>query len=239
MDIKSVKITYTGNVINAKGEDVTTLEKTYLVGKDDVSNGTTSIYGVLNDNFNVYLPKDISATKTFKFTTVDGQEINVTTSPYVYKVDKEGKETFNWKYIGISNHTTNRGFGRVMKDSFETFGEYSIALYKALGQIFTKQGFEQLGGPIAIVQQQMTFSNQGFGQFLLFWGLISINLAIINLLPFPGLDGWHFLVVIVEGITRKEISQKFKAIMSTIGMILLFGLMIAITFKDVFRLFIK
>ena len=124
-----------------------------------------------------------------------------------------------------------------MNHSFSTFGEYSIAIYKALGQIFTKDGFNQMGGPIAIVQQQMLFSSQGFGQFLLFWGLISINLAVINLLPFPGLDGWHFLVVIVEGITRKEINPKVKAIMSTIGMVLLFGLMIAITFKDIFRLF--
>ena len=83
----------------------------------------------------------------------------------------------------------------------------------------------------------MQISQLGFGYFLYFWGLISCNLAIFNLLPFPGLDGWHFLVLIIEGITKKDINPKVKAIMSTIGMLLLFGLMIAVTLKDVIKLF--
>ena len=73
--------------------------------------------------------------------------------------------------------------------------------------------------------------------FIYLWGAISVNLAIFNLLPFPGLDGWHLLVVIVEGITKKEIPEKVKNIVSTIGLILLFGLMIFIMGRDIIRLF--
>mgnify|MGYP006373610609 FL=1 len=65
------------------------------------------------------------------------------------------------------------------------------------------------------------------------WGIISVNLAIMNLLPFPGLDGWQILVTTVEGVTRKEIPQKVKGIMSTIGLILLIGLSIALIIKDI------
>ena len=55
----------------------------------------------------------------------------------------------------------------------------------------------------------------------------------MNLLPFPGLDGWQILVTTVEGVTRKEIPQKVKGIMSTIGLILLIGLSIALIIKDI------
>ena len=64
-------------------------------------------------------------------------------------------------------------------------------------------------------------------------GLISINLAFFNLLPFPGLDGWQLLVTVIEGVSRKKVPQKVQGIVSTICLVLLFGLMIFIAVKDV------
>ena len=92
---------------------------------------------------------------------------------------------------------------------------------------------------ISIFGAQQQMMSMGFSYVIYLWALISINLGIMNLLPFPGLDGWHFLVIIVEAITRRELPKKFKNIMSTIGMILLFGLMILVTCKDIIGLFIK
>ena len=242
-DISKIEIKYNGNIakivneqeVIVKGDDLNHVY-TITAGTKDLSTPGGAAAFLLEEGNNYY-PKDDSATKTYVFYTVDGRTKEVVRSPYASSKNTEtGEIGYSWQLIGISSHGRGRTFGEVMNHSFSTFGEYSIEIYKALGQLFTKDGFNQMGGPIAIVQQQMLFSSQGFGQFLLFWGLISINLAVINLLPFPGLDGWHFLVVIVEGITRKEINPKVKAIMSTIGMILLFGLMIAITFKDIFKL---
>ena len=65
--------------------------------------------------------------------------------------------------------------------------------------------------------------------------MVSVNLAIVNLFPFPGLDGWQLLVLIVEGISKKKIPDKVKNIVSLVGLILLFGLMILLVFKDVFK----
>ncbi len=59
----------------------------------------------------------------------------------------------------------------------------------------------------------------------------------MNLLPFPGLDGWQFLVTIVEGVAHKEIPPKVKNTVSAIGIMLLFVLMIVIVFKDIFTVF--
>ena len=77
----------------------------------------------------------------------------------------------------------------------------------------------------------------GFGTFLFYWGLISVNLGIINLLPFPGLDGWHLLVIAIEGIFRKEIPAKVKNVVSAVGVLILFALMILIVAKDIIGLF--
>ena len=80
------------------------------------------------------------------------------------------------------------------------------------------------------------YTQYTFSTYLFFWGLISINLAIFNLLPFPGLDGWQLLVTAIEGITRKKIPAKLKGIMSIIGIALLFGLMLVIIVLDILRI---
>ena len=69
------------------------------------------------------------------------------------------------------------------------------------------------------------------------WAFISVNLAVFNLLPFPGLDGWQLLVTFVEAATRKKIPDKVKNIVSLIGLGLLLLLMGALVVKDVARYF--
>ena len=78
-----------------------------------------------------------------------------------------------------------------------------------------------------------TLEQNGFGLFIFYWAMISVNLGIVNLLPFPGLDGWQFIVTIVEGVAHKEIPPKVKNTVSAIGIMLLFALMILIVIKDI------
>ena len=74
----------------------------------------------------------------------------------------------------------------------------------------------------------------GLSIFLQLWGLISVNLAIFNLLPFPGLDGWQLLVTCIEGVSKKKVPSKFKIIATYIGYALLMLLAIVLLFKDIF-----
>ena len=81
-------------------------------------------------------------------------------------------------------------------------------------------------------------SYMGWGKtFFYYGGLVSLNLAIFNLLPFPGLDGWGLFVTVIEKIFKKKIPQKAKAIVSYVGFGLLMLLAIFITVKDVINLF--
>jgi regulator of sigma E protease len=77
----------------------------------------------------------------------------------------------------------------------------------------------------------------GFTNLLTFTALISLNLAVINLIPFPALDGGRLLFVAIEGITRRRINVKFVNILNVVGFALLMLLMISVTVSDVVKLF--
>ena len=70
-----------------------------------------------------------------------------------------------------------------------------------------------------------------------FYGLISINLAFLNILPVPGLDGGHIFIILIETIIRRPLSLKSRMVIQQIGMVLLLGLMFTVMFNDIGRLF--
>jgi regulator of sigma E protease len=72
--------------------------------------------------------------------------------------------------------------------------------------------------------------------FFVYGGFLSLNLAIFNLLPFPGLDGWQLFVTFVEGVFRKKIPEKVKNAVSFIGLALLMILSVFLIVKDTFSL---
>ena len=121
-------------------------------------------------------------------------------------------------------------------NTFADYGSAAGAVFKGLKILFTG-GIRNMSGIVGIYDASASLYTQyTFSTYLFFWGLISVNLAIFNLLPFPGLDGWQLLVTAIEGITRKKLPTKFKTIMSIIGLVILFALMAVIIVLDVLRL---
>lgn len=142
--------------------------------------------------------------------------------------------------IGLGSYIDSyrNTFARATQKTFTEFGESSVLIFKTLGGLFVGQNWDQVGGPVKIFTESTTMlENYGATYFIRLWAIISVNLAIFNLIPFPGLDGWHLLVLAIEGISRKKLPEKAKTIASLVGMVLLFGLMIAIVVKDVIGLF--
>ncbi len=95
---------------------------------------------------------------------------------------------------------------------------------------------ESIGGPIMLAQMVHSSAQSGFFDLLSMVAMISINLAIINLLPIPVLDGGHILFLGLEMIFRRPLSEKWKAISMRIGIMLLLMLMALAIFNDVRRL---
>jgi regulator of sigma E protease len=114
----------------------------------------------------------------------------------------------------------------------------SIELFKFLSSaVVGKANFNQVAGPVGLVGHVGDAAKFGFTNLLSFTAMISLNLAIINLIPFPALDGGRLLVVAIEGITRKQINVKFVNTLNIIGFALLMLLMISVTVSDIVKLF--
>jgi len=77
----------------------------------------------------------------------------------------------------------------------------------------------------------------GMATLLFLMAMISVNLAVINILPIPGLDGGHLMVIGIESIIRRQLSVKAKIAIQKVGMAFLLILMITVIFNDIGRLF--
>jgi len=93
--------------------------------------------------------------------------------------------------------------------------------------------FSQVSGPVGIVKAVGQAAELGFANLLLFTALISINLAMINILPFPALDGGRLLFIVIESIIRRPIPLKVQNIFNVVGFALLMLLMVVVTFHDI------
>ncbi len=98
------------------------------------------------------------------------------------------------------------------------------------GEIPVQKG---IAGPIRIAKFATQSANIGLTAFLGFMAILSISLAFLNILPFPGLDGGHLLILTIEGIIRRELSYRVKIAIQQAGIIILIILMIFVLYNDI------
>lgn len=114
----------------------------------------------------------------------------------------------------------------------------TIGLFEFFGKLFTgRANFEEVAGPVGIVSLVDKAADNGLNDVLFLTAIISINLAILNLLPIPALDGGRLVVVGIEAIRRKDLDHTKVSIVNLVGFLLLIGLMILLTFHDIRNLF--
>lgn len=115
--------------------------------------------------------------------------------------------------------------------------ETAIGLYTFVVNIFQgTANFGDVAGPVGIAGIVGNAAALGFTYLLMITALISVNLGVINLIPFPALDGGRVLFVLFEGIFRRRIPARFTNVVNTVGFVLLMVLMVAVTWKDVAKL---
>ena len=98
----------------------------------------------------------------------------------------------------------------------------------AFGKVF--------GGPVKIAQFAVRSADNGILSFIYFLAMLSLSLAIINILPFPVLDGGHLVMIIIEGVTKREIPIKVKIAIQNVGFVILMLLMAFIIYNDIINL---
>lgn len=184
--------------------------------------------------------------------TIDGGNVtilyerdneNLTSNPYeVYSNELLSSQGYAsaYKQIGISAERTVKFFPCLL-NGLKYFWSSATIIFSTLGLLITSKevGVSDLGGFITILNQTATYASGGFTSLLYFVGLLSVNLAILNLLPIPALDGGRILFILVEGVTGKKVNPKVETIIENIVFWLLMAFIGYVLIQDVFRLVIQ
>jgi regulator of sigma E protease len=110
-----------------------------------------------------------------------------------------------------------------------------IDLYLTLRNLFTRQlSYENLHGPLGIISVAYNVAQQGVAEMCLFLGILSANLAVLNFLPIPVLDGGHMVFLIWEAVTRKRPSERVQIAATYFGMAFVLCLAILVFYLDIF-----
>ncbi len=118
------------------------------------------------------------------------------------------------------------------------FKQVAVGLGTFLTQaVRGRADFSQVSGPVGIVGLVGDAAAFGLAYFFGFVAFISLNLAVINLIPFPALDGGRVLFVIIEAIIRRPIKPIVANAINSIGFFILIGLMLIITYRDIMKFF--
>ena len=160
------------------------------------------------------------------------QELTVSVTPHYDASQQRG-------YIGIVNAYTSTypGFFQSISMAFERTGMIVVMMLDALYRIILELSGSELAGPIGVAQMAGEVAEMGIVPLLNFAALLSLNLAIINLLPVPALDGGHFLTLCVEAVRGKPLSPKVMHYIQNAGVGLIILLMLLAMKNDVVRIF--
>ena len=121
-------------------------------------------------------------------------------------------------------------------DGVRNTGRMTVMMYDTLRQLFTGEvSVKELSGPVGIVYAVSETAKSGIIYVIYLAALLSLNLAIINMLPLPALDGGRLLFLVIRKITGKRVTDEMEGKIHFIGIMLLFMLMIYVTFNDVIR----
>ena len=172
------------------------------------------------------------------------QEVTVTIGRGTEVIEKRVKSDTGGK-IGVILGTAYNGPIRIREMGFgESFGE-SISqvqnvvggIFGMIGKLFSGQARlkDSVGGPVAIADFAKEAFTLGMDKFLYLLGLLSISLAVMNILPVPALDGGHLVFIIVEAIIRREVPVKVRMVFQQAGFVLLLIFMAYVIFNDIAR----
>ena len=181
---------------------------------------------------------------------VDAIRPNHGTVPMTMQVDRAGREltvsvtphydtAHDRGVIGIVNayESTYPGFFQSISMAFERTAMIIVMMLDALYRIILELSGSELAGPIGVAQMAGEVAEMGIVPLLNFAALLSLNLAIINLLPVPALDGGHFLTLCVEAVRGKPLSPKVMHYIQNAGVGLIVLLMLLAMKNDVVRIF--
>ena len=172
---------------------------------------------------------------SFKIKKNNGSIENIKIKPKK-EITEDGKITYIY---GVSSKLIKKsGFIGSIQYAFIETKDIVLSMGTTLKYLFTGNlGVNDLSGPVGIYEVVDNQAKYGISNLLYLLAYLSINVGIINLIPFPAFDGGHILFLIIEKIRRKPVSSNVEATITGIGFVCLMILMIYVTCHDILNLF--
>ncbi len=167
-----------------------------------------------------------------------GSELHLTTIVPVLteSVDSEGNQTSRY-LVGISCKISHNPAKAVLYGAQSTW-EMTKLMFSSIAQLINGQASaDDLTGPVGMVQMVSQTAQYGYWYYGFLTALICINLAVVNMLPFPALDGGRIIFVLYSAVTGRRVSEKLEGSIHFAGLALLMLLMLYVTLNDVGRIF--
>jgi regulator of sigma E protease len=128
-------------------------------------------------------------------------------------------------------------FGEAVRLSLAHNAESATMVFSTLKGLFLGQASpKQLTGFIGIAEASGSMAREGAGALFTFMAMLSMNLAILNLLPIPMLDGGHIFIMMLEGVARRDFSLRVKERLLVAGFVLVMTLMVTVIYNDLMRI---
>ena len=207
------------------------------------------------DGHRIYLFSDISTYlargngQTFDLVVVrDGEKVHLEDFPMTVQEYTQEDGTPFTGYGFYLNGAEPATLWAKLRVSWYNAIDFVRLIWMSLGDLITgRAGMQDLSGPVGIVstitqvgEQSASFLD-ALENIAYFGALIAVNLAVMNLLPIPALDGGKIFFLIIDEIAmklfRKKIPEKYEMAVNTVGFVALMGFMLVVTFNDVFKLF--
>ena len=157
--------------------------------------------------------------------------------------ESDDKPTLN---IDFYVEPLEKPFGSVITETFsQTVSVVRMVWGSLVGLVTGRFGLHEMSGPIGIASAITTVASEslktsGFGSavssIVYIMMVISINLGVVNMLPFPALDGGRFLLLLFQAIFRRPVPRKVEGVINTVGFVLIIGLSVAVAVSDVIKL---
>lgn len=163
-----------------------------------------------------------------------GQQIEIPVT--LESKDVAGKKIGNLGVLFEITGTQSMPFITAIKEGITLTNAYIMATIAGFKHIFVKRDVSKMGGPIKIISETVKAAGHSFGVFLFFLAVLSINLAILNLLPLPILDGGQILFYTIEAIVGRPLSIKVKEYIHIGSWLMILALVIYLSTQDIYQL---
>lgn len=195
------------------------------------------------DGLPVFIPTDVvdaqkdKTSVTYRFRADTAPEKDLTLKIPV----KDGKTGIEIQF-SPSITTPPRSIGRAFLLSFREARVMMVQTVIGITQLFRSLAWsgtvpEGITGIVGIAQMTHSSVQQGWLTYVRLMAVLSLSLAILNILPFPSLDGGRLLFVLIEGIAQRPAPRRFELITNTVGFMILILLIVLVTFNDIWKLF--